>query len=272
MTPQPSSVQPQQSRFPWPVPMAELMQDLDGAGYVWTRLHYVFRLPDPQSLAPRSLQLTAEGRLLLERFVQQARSLAATSLLAATDSVRVSFSDDDDEVTVEENFSADDITTGFMVQLRQCFADDEEASFSKARKLLARSFYDAGDTAATQTLKLWREAHGALGNTALDELAQEQMIKDGMLPATIEDPDGNRVAPIVRAPASPRELLQTLWYGGQIHWGKNREPLAEIEADPFDAGMWQISARQAGADLAHFYMGFALLVERVLEKAATGEA
>ena len=34
---------------------------------------------------------------------------------------------------VPVNLSADDITTGFMVQLRQCFADGEEASFSKAR-------------------------------------------------------------------------------------------------------------------------------------------
>jgi hypothetical protein len=112
-------------QHPWPVPMTSFMQDPSKADYVWTRLHYVFTLPDPRALSPLPLKLTNDERELLERFVEQANSLARTSLLGGSDAVTISFAQGGGGVSVEENLSADDITTGFMVQLRQCFADGE---------------------------------------------------------------------------------------------------------------------------------------------------
>lgn len=69
---------------------------------------------------------------------------------------------------------------------------------------------------------------------------------------------------IVRAPAPPRQLLQTFWYGDQIHWGKQRTELSVIKADPFWEATWEISARQAASDLSFFYLGFAVLLESLL--------
>lgn len=69
----------------------------------------------------------------------------------------------------------------------------------------------------------------------------------------------------VRAPAPSRELLQTLWYGDQMHWGKHRQALSVIQADPFAEAMWEMAARQASSDLAHFYLGFAVLLESALD-------
>lgn len=122
-----------------------------------------------------------------------------------------------------------------------------------------------GDEEALDTLKAWRKAHARLKNQALEELVQEQLIADGKMPGELEGPDGEMDSSVVRAPASPAELLLTFWYGDQLHWGKNRDSLAAIEADPFDAAMWNISARQAALDLAHFYLGVAVLVLSVLD-------
>jgi hypothetical protein len=137
--------------------------------------------------------------------------------------------------------------------------------------VLERRFQQARDTNSLDTLKLWRTAHADLRNKALDELVQEKVIADKLMPPAMPDPDGNMLDPVPRAPAPPHELLQKAWYGGTLHWGKDRGTMAQVKTDPFDAGMWEIWMRQAGSDLAHFYMGFALLVEQVLQAAKPGQ-
>ncbi len=188
-------------------------------------------------------------------------------MLGASDSITIHIPDEgsgDDEV-IEQNLSDPDLTAGHMVLLRQCYADDEEASFSKVRKILEHRLHEAGERAALDVVKRWRKAHAQMLNQTLEEHIQERMVKEGLMPGESIGPDGEPHSMVVRAPASPRELLRTSWYGGQIHWGKHREALAAIQADPFAEGMWEISAREASAELAHFYLGFALLVDAALD-------
>lgn len=252
--------------LPWPTPMRELLRAPESGDFVWRRLHYVFGLDDPRGFPAVTLPLTDEEEVVLRRFVAQARRLAGTAFLGASDSVTINIPDADDvgEEVIEQDLSDPDVTTGHMVFLRQCYAGDEEASFSKVRKILEHRLHEAGATLALEILKRWRKAHAQLLNRTLEEHVQERMVKEGLMPGDTIGPDGETHSAIVRSPASPRELLQTLWYGDQIHWGKHREALAVIRADPFWESMWEMAAREASTELAHFYLGFALLLESAL--------
>jgi len=184
--------------------------------------------------------------------------------MGAEDIVRISVPDFGEGESIESELSEPDVTVGFMVLLRQCYADDEEASFSKVRKVIERRLHDKSDVASLGVLKAWRRAHGKLKTHSLEELVQEQLIADKRMPAEMPNPDGQMESAVVRAPAPPAQLLLTFWYGDQLHWGKNREALRALQSDPFDSATWDIAARQAALDLAHFYLGFALLVDAVL--------
>jgi hypothetical protein len=237
--------------LPWPTPMCDL------------RLTYVFGLPDPRTLRPKRPTLTVEERELVQRFVAHTRSRAGTTLLGAGDGFTVNIADFGDEEAVSTELSDPDVTTGFMVLVRQCYATDEEASFSKVRKVLEHRLDEVGDAASLNVLKQWRKAQARLLNKTLEELVQEPLIVDAKMPGQLQDPDRKMSSSVVRDPASPAELLRTFWYGGQVHWGTTRKDLAAIQADPFDAARWDIAARQAATDFAHFYMGYALIAETI---------
>lgn len=243
--------------------MRELMKNPESGDFTWRRLTYVFALDDPRAITPTSVLLTAEERELVERFVEHTKGLATTTLLAAHDKMQVNIADFEGEEFVRTELSDPDVTIGFMVLVRQCYADDEEASFSKVRKVLERHLHEAGDVATLGVLKQWRKGHARLLRNTLEELVQEQLIADGKMAAELTGPDGTRSA-VVRDPAAPVELLRTFWYGGQVHWGSARKQLAALYADPFDAARWEIAARQAATDFAHFYMGFAILAGGIL--------
>lgn len=248
----------------WKPPMRELFKDPDGADFTWRRLLYAFRLPDPQLFKPVHVALTTEERDLISRFVAHATSLAGTTLISSKDSMKVNIADFGDQETVTTDLSDPDVTIGFMALMRQCYAADEEASFSKVRKILEHRLHDAGDETSLGVLKKWRQAHARLMNDDLEALVQEQLILDHKMPAQFQDPDGNWSSAVVRAPATPSEMLRTLWYGDQLHWGSTRDQLAMIRADPFEDGMWEIATRQAATDFAHLYIGYAVLVDAVL--------
>jgi hypothetical protein len=137
----------------------------------------------------------------------------------------VSVADSGDEEDVQTQLSAPDVTAGFMVLLRRCYAPDEEASFAKIRKGLGRQLNAADDERSTDVLNQWRTAHNGLLNQTLEELVQEQLIIDRQMPGETPGPDGGAHSSVVRAPASPSELLRAVWYGGMLHWGKHRETM-----------------------------------------------
>lgn len=241
--------------------MRDLMQKPENADFVWRRLQYVFGLPDPHAFPAADVQWEDAEREMLRRFVAHARSIASASLLGASDNVRVSLDDFTDEETVESDLAPQDVTTGFLTMLRQCYADGEEASFAKVRSILGRKLKEAGLTDAPNIVAQWRKAHAALMNKSLEELVQEQLIRDEKMPGPATGPD----SAVVRDPASPRELLLAFQYGNLIHWGKHTNALAALQRDPFDTVMADMAMRAAALDFAHFYLGFATLVEGALD-------
>jgi len=243
--------------------MRSLLQDPAKADFVWRRLHYVFDLLDPAAVPRLTRALSDEDAAMCNRFVEHAEGLAATSLLSAEDTVTIGLPDTGGEQEhVETDFSAPDVTVGFMTLFRQFYADDDEASFTRVRKLLSQHLHAGGEEDALAVVKQWHKAHAALRRQTLEELVQEKLIEEGKMPATSIGPDGQEHSMVVRAPGSPDELLRQRWYGGEIHWGKYRTQVSALEADPFMAALSDITARQAAADLAHIYLGFAVLVAR----------
>jgi hypothetical protein len=238
--------------------MHELMKDPQSGDFTWRRLAYVFSLDDPRGVTPMPVSLTPEEREQVDRFVSHTKRLATTSLLGAHDKMQVNIADFGGEEFVQAELSEDDVTTGFMVLMRQCYANDEKASYSTVRKVLERRIHEAGDTTTLDVLKKWRKAHARLLNNSLEELVQEQLIADGKMPAQVDRPNGPE-STVVRDPASPAELLRTFWYGDQVHWGSMRQAHAAIQADAFESARWEIAARQAATDFAHFLHGISVV-------------
>lgn len=110
------------------------------------------------------------------------------------------------------------------------------------------------------TVAQWRKAHAKLMNKGLEEQVQERMIVDGLMPGPADGPNGT----IVRSPAPPRELLLAFQYGGLIHWGKHKDALSALQSDPYFAAVSDMAMRASALDFAHFYIGFAALLERAL--------
>ncbi len=263
----PFSEQIQNRSLRWPVPMEDVLKNPEGGMRTWKRLHYVFRLDDPRAFPAPPIVLNEDERSLLQRFVDQTRTVAQASLLGATDAVTINVMDIMDDESIETVFSDTDVTVGFMVLLRQCYADNEEAAFSKVSKILGRRVKEQGEDKPLRVVRDWHRAHAALGNNTLEELVQEQLIADGLMPGELQDPDGQVRSAVVKSPAPPKELFLKLWYGGQVHWGKHRGAMAAIQADAFNHAMWEITTRQAAVELAHFYLGYALLVKAALAAA-----
>jgi hypothetical protein len=156
----PFSAMIQKRSLSWTPPRQELLSNPESGDFVWCRLQYVFKLADPRDFPATVAGLTSEEETLLRRFVAQTVTLAGTSFMNAQDSLKINIPDGN-AVTeqIEQNLSAPDITTGHMVFLRQCYSDDEEASFAKSRKIIERRLHAAGKTSALDLLKAWRRAH-----------------------------------------------------------------------------------------------------------------
>ena len=250
----------QEEALEWEPPMRALMQKPENADFVWRRLQYVFRLPDPRAFPRLDIEWEPGEREVLTRFVEHARNLAQAGLLGARDNVRVTLGDFTGEERIEADFSPQDVTTGFLTMLRQCYADRDEASFSKVRNLLSKRLVEAGSSDLVAVLRQWRRAHAKLGNRSLEEHVQEQMIADGKMPGPLFGPDSS----VVRDPAPPSELLLAFQYGELIHLGKRKGDLLALQSDPFEAARSNLAMRAAALDFAHFYLGFAVLLEHAL--------
>ncbi len=251
----------QERALDWEPPMRDLMQKPENAGFVWRRLQYVLSLPDPRQFPKLDVTWKPEERELLMRFVEHVRNLAAANLLSSDDNVRISIEDFTNEESIESDLSPQDLTTGFLTMLRQCYADGEEASFSKVRKVLSNRLAKEDLKDELEVVSQWHKAHAKLMNKSLEEQVQEQMIADGLMPGPADGPNSM----VVRDPASPRELLLAFQYGGLIHWGKHHKAaLSALQADPFTAAMSDMAMRAAALDFAHFYIGFAGLLAHAL--------
>jgi hypothetical protein len=244
----------------WEPPMRELLRDPEAADFVWRRLQYVFKLPDPRAFPALGISWTSDELQMLQRFITQAERLAEASLIGAEDRITIDIADDGQSEDIDAQVSPPDLTFGFVALFRQCYVHDEDASFAKVRKLLQTRLHERSEAEQVDVIKQWRKAHAKLDGNTLEELAQERMVAEGQMPPEI-----------VQAPASPRHLFEAFWSGDQMHWGNKRRALKVLQRDPVSGALADLTARQALVDFAHLYIGFAVLVSHALGQASAGE-
>jgi hypothetical protein len=126
------SAHAQRRPLDWATPMRVLLRDPEAGDFVWHRMQYVFRLPDPHAFPMLAVEWTRDELELLSHFVEHAETLAGTSLLGAKDGVTIRIADDGLSEEMDARFSDPDVTIGLATLLRQCYVPDEEASFSRA--------------------------------------------------------------------------------------------------------------------------------------------
>lgn len=173
--------------------MRELLPDPEAADFVWRRLQYVFKFPDPRAFPALGISWNSDELEMLERFITQAERLAEASLISADDRITIDIADDGQSEDIDAQMSATDLTFGFVALFRQCYVHDEDVSFARVRKLLQIRLHERGEAGLLDVLKLWRRAHAKLDGNTLEELVQERMVAEGLMPPEI-----------VQAPASPR--------------------------------------------------------------------
>jgi hypothetical protein len=240
---------------PW---YATEIDDQTGIAWFWPIIQEVCELPDP-NLMPRIERSWEPSELvLLRRYASVTRRLVDTTVFRGEGRASIGILSG----TVEKVVPADDVTLGFASPLRQLFHHTEEASFDKARQVLARAAHQSGATEATDTLRLWKDAHGTLLNHDV-HLLLGMMARGRGLETGNDQPGSNR--PFVREEITPRDLIDTFLYGDQLHYGKGRELLERWRSDKAVAALMEVNMLADALMLAHFYAGFAGAVRVVLQ-------
>lgn len=247
---------------PFPLPLVRFSRNPDGFDYWWKLLFFTFELPSPYEMArPPQFAITDA----LHRYVDAACELASSSCLAYQAQVQVDVRNEKDAgqtETVTFDLPPGELVRGFLALFRQFYSSDELASFAKIRAHLMAASKSADDQGAEQRvarLKAWGKAHSGLLANNLKDLVARRLADHGLLAADF-DPGGGK----------PRELISAFAYGEHLHWGDQRQVVSRWEADQFAGPMNKLRLLEITAGLAHFYMGFAVIVAHWIGRADDG--
>jgi hypothetical protein len=249
----------------WEPVWTALMKDPDSARITWRRIGYVFDLPDPRLMTELS-SLDGEERAVMpgscsRRAIWRLRPFCLRKTRSPSASPTTAVSEE-----IDKRLSDRDVTVGFMVMFRQCYANDEKASFAKARNIaMKHTKIDSGEQRAI-TIRAWAKAHGQLRGRLLESHVNRAVAERGLGPQELLSPRGDPQHP--ERTGTPEMLLSTHWYGDMIHWTGSQSTFAEWEGDAFGSAWNIIHTLMAAGDLAHFYVGFGGLVARLLGEPA----
>lgn len=227
-----------------------------GFDYHWQQLTYLFDLKDPKEFISGITSLVEADERLLRRYIETCRNLAGYSVINGESRFEVSSKNGIPAVRADlpnhQEFS------GFSATFRQLNNDGEEASFNKAWKIINKSLtYSAlvGDelAEAREDLKAWKQARHCLQETTASALIC------GRLDSNYSEEHPRSLKGIV-----PKDLIQKYNYGDTLHWGNQREQLAELTDDPAFSQFYKFCCVTSMVSLSHVYFGFAELVEVVL--------
>lgn len=236
-------------------PLVELGNpDARGFNLYWEKLTYVFDLPDPAAF--RRVRVAKDDRKLLERFVQLSRRMAKFALI-----------NNNTVLSVDKKAStgwrvrivappSDESFLGASAAFRQLHNDGESASLVKCYNALFKviAALPPEDSAATRdTLVRWRSARGKLMNQTLQTLTTMKATN-----ATLDNP-------ISFKNIKPDELIRKFNYGDSLHFDVEGD-LVDLLADPHHKAYYTYGATISILGLSHLYFGFAVLLERALQR------
>lgn len=251
-------------QIPYHPPLVDLAPNPDAFYFQWKLLYFAFRLSDPSTFPPIGLT-DGEEIAALTRYATTARRLAATTLLSASEqaTIRVRNTPSGQVESVETQFSAHDSTVGFSAMFRQFFSDSEPASFSTVRNIIGRRNHhlaDANRNTRETLLKEWRSAHAKLLNSPLSTIALRRHFDEMGATSTPVRGEGGR---------SPRETIQIFNYGDLIHWGEHQAAHDALGVSEVDAALSRMEFLESIVGLSHLYLGFSVIVDRVLSACNT---
>ncbi|GAA2624100.1 hypothetical protein GCM10010399_64330 [Dactylosporangium fulvum] len=246
-------------QIPYHPPLAELAPEPEAFYFQWKFMYFAFRFEDPALFPPLTL-LDSGDIAALKRYSSAARRLASTTLLSAKEEVtiRVKNTPSGQDESVITRFSPHDVTAGFSVMFRQFFSDSEPASFSTVRNIIGRrnrETVDADHDVRAAILKEWRSANAKLLNAPLKTIALRRHYDEmGATDQPVQGEGGR----------SPRETIQIFNYGDLIHWGDDRATYEALGVTKASAALSRMQFLDAIVGLSHLYLGFSVIVDRVL--------
>lgn len=238
----------------WPVPLIDDAVNKVDFQRHWEKLNYVFDLPDPGRFS--QISSTSAERILVERFVTTCRRLASYSVFndnGGEFSIRM----EDGEGTVRADLPSDEVFSGLSATFRQLHNDGEEASYKKVHSIIGKGINNspsADVVSARKILKAWDSARKRLNGSMLETLVCEKVLGDA-------DRHGQK---ITMEGVQPGPLIKTFNYGDSLHWGSEKENLAELTDDPTNEKFYQFCVTDAMITLSHFYFGFSVLASTAL--------
>jgi hypothetical protein len=242
--------------LPYPPPLVGLATRPEAFQFQWNLLWAAFHLPDPAEFPP--LMLADDGDICtLSRYSLTARRLASTTVLNSAEKATITVMNTSagQVVSTESVSSPHDATVGFSVTFRQLFANAEPASFSVVRNLVGRRNHEIADDRSAERqriLEAWRSAHADLLNAPLKIIAFGRH-------------HGATTVPVRSGQKTPRELVEIFNYGELIHWDKRRDAFNDLNDTEAHAALNRLNFLEAAAGLSHLYLGFSVLVDRILE-------
>lgn len=238
----------------FPIPLVDEALNPDTFSYHWQQLTYAFKLPSPANF-PALTHLTDDERLMLRQYVKNARKLAKYSVFGDTLG-SFDITHEDGERFVNANLPSEEAFTAASATFRQLNNQNDEASFDKVKAVLERAISQEGSSKRARGQKLlkpWLAARKQLAKQMIETIIARKLVgdKDERPPYTFEG-------------VNPSKLIKTYNYGDTLHWGKEREALAELTADPDLEKFWMHCVLSSMLTMSHFYFGFARAVEAAL--------
>lgn len=227
------------------------------AEHRWRELIYAFSLEDPRSFPTLARSAFSTDELeSLERFIEAVSELGKSVVLNSGSRLTINFSDGAE--SVDAVFPETENLRGFSVLFRQCYSDEETASFKSVRTAIGRASHELQDEKRQRRLdmiKSWRRAHGKLQAEQLEIHVLRALVAEGKAPADALELHQKH----------PKQIISLYNYGDLIHFGKRRQEFADlIGAGEFESAWSKMQFLAAVSGLSHFYVGFSLLAEAAL--------
>ncbi len=225
----------------------------------WRELAYAFSLQDPREFPPIGREaFSADEIESIKRFIEAVGELGQSIVLNGGSRLTINLTGDlENEVDAE--FPDNENIRGFSVLFRQCYSDNEAASFKAVRTAIgraARATTDGDYERRLDLIKVWRRAHGKLREDQLEMHVLRALYADGKVSENALELHRDR----------PAQIISLYNYGEVIHFGAKRQELANlIGAGQFESAWSRMQFLFAVTGLSHFYVGFSLLATAALK-------
>jgi hypothetical protein len=230
-----------------PPPYSSYAQRPEAFQYWWKMLRAVFHIPSPSAL-PRATYPDDELELL-NHYLATCRELASMTVLSFDGAITFHA-----HGSVTRDLPPADTLRGALVTLRQLEKADEDGSFAKAWKVVARRLHEI-DPEASKRHNLYRLVQNKLTNGYLVKMADVQA-------CIMQDFDTN-IAMSLHHSGKPIDVINEAMYTGHVHWNRKRAAVGAMgqAKDEVFAGLFDSDLYDSVIQLSHWKFAYAEFLE-----------